>query len=701
MKRLVLLFFTLAISSLSVAQLTGTKNILGNYADLAAHITDLNTVRTDIGGDVINLFASNPQTAPANGYAITTHTGTFTPELTYCTPTYSAGGSTDFITQVTLGTLSQATASNVSPYYIDYTSTQNAIPNLVQGYTYSLSLTFSSDGNQYNGVWLDFNQDGTFASSEFFTSNTNAGSNGTVTVSILVPGDATLGNTRMRIRGGDDTQPTATQACGASNSDYGQAQDYLVNITVVATPILSVVPTSLNFGTIPSGSTSPEQTYSLSGLYLTPASGDITITPPSNFLVATISGGPYGSVPITVGYTGGTLSAKTIYVVFQPSSPSTVYSGNISNAGGGAPTVNMAVSGTSTCVTYTLPFSESFNGTSIPSCWTQTYSGEISSNRWSVSATNSAGGTSNEMMATWTDGIGISRLITPAINTTGVTSLLISFNQFFDATDAGITYKIQSSADGVTWTDEAWSNVAGTENSGPENVSTLVVNNLGAATYIAWVLDGDHYQFDFWYIDDASIAPAPATKTLNLEAFLEGLYNGAGGMNQANDQLGPHFGAGIADQVTVELRNSTTGALEYSTGLVNISTTGIVTASIPATYSGSYYLYVKHRNSITTSTASPVSFAGSTINYDFTTAANKAYGDNMKNRAGVYVFYVGDVNHDGIVDGDDLVVMDPDIIAGASGYLVTDLNGDGIIDGDDLVKIDPNIILGVGESLPF
>ena len=155
---------------------------------------------------------------------------TLTVELIYCTPTYAYGGTTDFVTQVTLGTLSQATSANTYPYYLNYTATQNAIPDLLSGSNNNLSLTFSADANQYNGVWIDFNQNGVFDASEFFTSNTNAGASGTATVVITVPADATLGIIRMRIRGGDDNQPSATQACGASNSSYGQSQDYWVNI---------------------------------------------------------------------------------------------------------------------------------------------------------------------------------------------------------------------------------------------------------------------------------------------------------------------------------------------------------------------------------------------------------------------------------------------------------------------------------------
>ena len=65
----------MAISLLSAqevkAQLTGIKNIPGDYATLDLAITDLNAQGFGAGGVTINLLAGNPQTAPAGGYSIT------------------------------------------------------------------------------------------------------------------------------------------------------------------------------------------------------------------------------------------------------------------------------------------------------------------------------------------------------------------------------------------------------------------------------------------------------------------------------------------------------------------------------------------------------------------------------------------------------------------------------------------------------
>jgi len=191
------------------------------------------------------------------------------------------------------------------------------------------------------------------------------------------------------------------------------------------------------------------------------------------------------------------------------------------------------------------------------------------------------------------------------------------------------------------------------------------------------------------------------TKTLTVTALLEGLANGSGGMNQANDEFGPHFGTSVADQVQIELRNSTTGALEYTTGLINISTSGLITATIPSTYSGSYYLYIKHRNSITTSSATPVSFAGASISYNFTGAANMAYGDNMKLMSGVYYIFAGDVDQSLDIGVLDMALIDNQAAAFGVGYLPEDIDGDGSIGVLDMGIVDNNSAAFVSAYLPF
>lgn len=71
-----LLGTALALASIGAfAQVSGTKNIPGDYATLAAAITDVNGNGVGAGGVTLNLLAGNPQTTPVGGYSITA-TGT-------------------------------------------------------------------------------------------------------------------------------------------------------------------------------------------------------------------------------------------------------------------------------------------------------------------------------------------------------------------------------------------------------------------------------------------------------------------------------------------------------------------------------------------------------------------------------------------------------------------------------------------------
>lgn len=156
----------------------------------------------------------------------------------YCTPTYTSC-SNDNIATVTLGSLSDA-GQTCSPTYADRSPAQTGasptlqVPSLTAGQNSTLTVTFGSDGSQYNGVWIDFNHSGTFEASEFFSTNSNAGSNGTANITLAVPASAMAGQTKMRIRGGDDNQPGSSQACGSAF--WGTARDYLVNIVQLMAP---------------------------------------------------------------------------------------------------------------------------------------------------------------------------------------------------------------------------------------------------------------------------------------------------------------------------------------------------------------------------------------------------------------------------------------------------------------------------------
>jgi len=182
------------------------------------------------------------------------------------------------------------------------------------------------------------------------------------------------------------------------------------------------------------------------------------------------------------------------------------------------------------------------------------------------------------------------------------------------------------------------------------------------------------------------------SRTLNLSFYIEGLYTGNGTMKQAANETGlPNWPVGIADKFTVELHNASNyGLVEYTVHDVALTTMGTATLTIPLTYSGSYYITIRHRNSIQTCSATPVTFSGSTVSYTFDAPA-AVFGGNVMHMSGAgnhYAIFSGDITQDDIVDSDDRAAVDNLAAFSVYGYLPEDVNGDGLIDADDMAIID-------------
>lgn len=170
-----------------------------------------------------------------------------------------------------------------------------------------------------------------------------------------------------------------------------------------------------------------------------------------------------------------------------------------------------------------LPLNENF--TTPAAGWVQQNVGEGIEALWTYSASNYAGGAANEVRCRWFDiNPGTTRLITPPLDTRGRASLRLRFKHYLDAWGAGATLKIQTSPDRLAWTDESWSIATTSSNIGPETVETTVANNLNiSTTYIAFVITGNLYQYDFWYIDDVEIG-TPITEDLMATWDGQGVY---------------------------------------------------------------------------------------------------------------------------------------------------------------------------------
>jgi hypothetical protein len=127
---------------------------------------------------------------------------------------------------------------------------------------------------------------------------------------------------------------------------------------------------------------------------------------------------------------------------------------------------------------------------------------------WSNSATNVASGTIPEMKVSNTPNFNSSmRIISPQVNTSGLTQVIIRFKHMYDHADGGAAFTIgvdTRSSNG------AWSNVwtkAATADVAAETVTILVNNaNVGSASFqFSLIVNGNSANFKSWYVDDIEV----------------------------------------------------------------------------------------------------------------------------------------------------------------------------------------------------
>ena len=145
---------------------------------------------------------------------------TLSSTLVYCN---SKGNSVadEYIDYVSIGGIANTTAGNAG--YGNFTA---QVGNLPYG---SSTILFSAgfSGTAYTEfwkVWIDYNQNGIFETSEEMVSGSSS-SSGTLTSTFTVPSSALAGNTRMRVSMKYNAVQTACETFS-----YGEVEDYTVNI---------------------------------------------------------------------------------------------------------------------------------------------------------------------------------------------------------------------------------------------------------------------------------------------------------------------------------------------------------------------------------------------------------------------------------------------------------------------------------------
>jgi len=302
---------TLGGGSHSFTALTQALSIATHYFWITTDIDATGTISNTINSSAVTTggltFASGTESGSTTAGAAQTITAAV---VTYC-PSEGDGTDTYFavIRNVTFGSIDQDSPKEDNAY----TDNTGISTTLMQGSSEDISISLCTDGNwtYHCFVWIDWNHDGTFnTSDEQFDLGTVVNSDlATTTLSpttINIPGGAVVGSTRMRVSMRYSSDPTPCLAAGFD----GEVEDYTVNI-IASGPVLTVNPTTLaGYSYVVGSGPSGIQSFDLSGSNLDGT--EVVVTAPANYEVSL--DGTTWFASRTVSYTAPTLASTTISV---------------------------------------------------------------------------------------------------------------------------------------------------------------------------------------------------------------------------------------------------------------------------------------------------------------------------------------------------------------------------------------------------
>lgn len=239
-----------ASPQLSILGFSPTSGVVGTTVTIIGD--DLNGVEVSFNNNIPAVVLSN------NGFALTVQvpTGATTGRITltrdvttvttatnfnvlavppYCTPGHSAACQQVSISRVRVAstTLDQSTScpSLTGPSYSSFSPAATTTTTLTAGtsFTLNVSMAAANAAGARVGVWIDWNLDGTFQTTEYTSLGTNVSAGGLATANISVPSTLTPGLAAMRIRA---VATTSTMSSGSSCTNYtnGESQDYFLTL---------------------------------------------------------------------------------------------------------------------------------------------------------------------------------------------------------------------------------------------------------------------------------------------------------------------------------------------------------------------------------------------------------------------------------------------------------------------------------------
>ncbi|MGB3075546.1 MAG: GEVED domain-containing protein [Chitinophagales bacterium] len=153
-------------------------------------------------------------------------------EINYCIGTYvNLCTSNDFIDNFTFNTLSNlATGCNGNvDNYINYVPAGELTTTVMVGGTYDLTVQSGQQWPQGFGVWIDYNNDGSFGGTDEFVYASPGFAITVFSGTVLIPNNPSyVGQHRMRVRCFYNSTVTAAEYC--SEFTYGEIEDYTITI---------------------------------------------------------------------------------------------------------------------------------------------------------------------------------------------------------------------------------------------------------------------------------------------------------------------------------------------------------------------------------------------------------------------------------------------------------------------------------------
>jgi hypothetical protein len=350
------------------------------------------------------------------------------------------------------------------------------------------------------------------------TTGGTAFSNTTIPVSFGTALDDNSGLVTIRIS-------TLAASLGGGNRPSSAIDDFSLswNTPSATTPVLTVTPTTLAFGSQNINAASTPQSYSLSGVNL---SGATTVTATGPFTVSKTATGTFGS---TLSYAPSELTSATpVYVRFAPTAtgPAT---GSISNASAGATSRPVALTGTGADPNQTV-FSFDNCTSTLSDGWSQ-----YSVTGPQVWACTTFGRSATDPTASAANGVQMNGyasgnipnedwFISPAFNLSAYNFPLLSFwsRTAFNGPSLQVrvstTYSGTGDPNAATWTtlnaqlpatgSDVWTQTAGV------NLAAY----KGAKVYVAFVYTSTSSAAARWTLDDIALTnsatpPAPTLLT--------------------------------------------------------------------------------------------------------------------------------------------------------------------------------------------